>query len=209
MGPPIRVAPLGLDPAPPLPVGPAPTRDPRHIVMLGTIEPRKNHELALAVWEILAERRAPERMPHLHIIGRAGWRVEGLMARLNGHPMNGRFLHLHGPLPEAETAAHLARAGALLYPSLAEGFGYPPLEALRAGALPICSALPVFRETLGSSAVYVPDFEPYSWVERIEKYLDGSLPRPDPDAARGQDWAAHFGIVARTLAETERRKGPG
>lgn len=190
------VAPLGVD-APPRHDGP---RDPRHFVMLGTIEPRKNHALMIDVWERLAAELAPDQMPDLHIIGPTGWRVEALMHRLARHPLRGRSIHLHGPLPEAEVQAHLSRAAALLFPSLAEGYGYPPLEAALMGALPICSDLPVFRNTLGDSAVYLNVTDAYSWSETIKKHVLGmsKLPvLPPPEVTR---WPAHFETVTRALA---------
>ncbi|MBF9057933.1 glycosyltransferase [Rhodobacterales bacterium HKCCSP123] len=169
-------------------------------VMLGTIEPRKNHALMLDVWELLAARLPPGRMPDLHIIGPVGWRVEGLMARLRAHPLLGRSIHLHGPLPEAEVRAHLARATALLFPSVAEGYGYPPLEALRAGALPICSDLPVFRETLGNSAVYLDATDTYCWLTTVEKHMSGIAELPRPVASGLPDWSVHFDRVGAALA---------
>jgi len=175
-------------------------RDPRHVVMLGTIEPRKNHALMLDVWEMLAAKLPPEAMPQLHIIGPTGWNVAALINRLQAHPLLGRAIHLHGALPEAAVHQHLNCAAMLVFPSLAEGYGYPPLEAALAGALPICSDLPVFRETLGNTAVYVTGQDAYSWMETIKKHLlvSNDLPSlPVPDAP---GWDAHFEIVGASLA---------
>lgn len=201
--PPSFVAPLGLEPRD-LPQCP---RDPNHFVMLGTIEPRKNHALVLDVWERLAETLPEARMPQLHVIGPLGWRVSDLVARLSEHPLRGRSIHWHGPLPDDEVAHHLARAVALLFPSLAEGYGYPPLEAALAGALPICSDLAVFRETLGESAVYLNVSDTYSWVETIRKHVLGSdvlATRPAPVVP---EWGTHLDKVGRVLARN-RAEGP-
>lgn len=194
--PPSIVAPLGIEPQKRC-EGP---RDPRHFVMLGTIEPRKNHALMLDVWELLARDLPQDRMPELHIIGPTGWKVEDLMARLAHHPLRGRFLHLHGPLPEAEVAAHLSRAVALLFPSLAEGFGYPPIEAALAGALPICSDLPVFRKTLGDCAVYHDARDAYLWSETIKRHCLGIEILPVLPQPRVSSWGEHHQTVARALA---------
>ena len=193
--PPSVVAPLGLDP---LPRHDGP-RDPRHFVMLGTIEARKNHALMVDVWERLAADLPADLMPHLHIIGPTGWRVETLMQRLENHPLRDRFIHLHGPLPEAAVQDHLARAVALLFPSLAEGFGYPPLEAALMGALPICSDLPVFRKTLGNSAVYHGTNDAYPWTETIRKHVLGTDVLPVLPPPRVTPWAAHHETVARAM----------
>lgn len=195
--PPRIVAHLGVVRPPPRPDRP---RDPRHVVMLGTIEPRKNHALMLDTWERLARDLPPEALPQLHIIGPTGWQVEALMARIARHPLSGRAIHLHGALPQGAVDAHLARAAALVFPSLAEGYGYPPLEAALAGAVPICSDLPVFRETLGNSAVYVAHQDAYSWAETIKKLLVVSNDLPFLPAPDAPGWDAHFDKVGAHLA---------
>lgn len=175
-------------------------RDPRHVVMLGTIEPRKNHALMLDVWEMLAARMSAQTMPQLHIIGPTGWNVAALMNRLKTHSLLGRAIHLHGALSDAAVADHLARARALVFPSLAEGYGYPPLEAALAGAQPICSDLPVFRETLGNTAVYVAGQEAYSWMETIQKHIVDNNQLPTHAVPDAPGWVAHFAIVGAALA---------
>lgn len=194
--PPRIVAHLGVTPPRPSDT----IRDPRHVVMLGTIEPRKNHALMLDVWEILATKVPPKAMPQLHIIGSTGWNVAALMDRLNAHPLIGRAIHLHGALPDAAVGDHLARACALVFPSHAEGYGYPPLEAALAGALPICSDLAVFRETLGNTAVYVAGQDAYSWVETIQKQILVSNDLPSLPVPNAPGWDAHFEIVGASLA---------
>ena len=201
--PAMAVSHLGIDTQP---AARAP-REAGRFVMLGTIEPRKNHAMMLDVWDRLADRLPPGKMPDLHVIGPTGWKVEALMKRLRAHPLTGRSIHLHGPLPEAEMRAHLERATALLFPSLAEGFGYPPLEAAAAGALPICSDLPVFRETLGESAVYLDVTDTYSWLTTIEKLVLGMADLPRPPPPDGPDWGGHFDRVGRALADY-RAEGP-
>ncbi len=178
-------------------------RDPLHFVMLGTIEPRKNHALMLDAWDALAEDVPASGMPHLHIIGHTGWKVEGLMARLNAHPMLGQSIHVHGPLPDADVRRHLSKASALLFPSMTEGFGLPPLEAAIVGATPICSDLPVFRETLGDCAVYVNNPTAYQWKETIKQLIDGKITRPDLNKVRCPTWQEHFEIVADAVITTD------
>lgn len=174
-------------------------RDSRHFVMLGTIEPRKNHTLMLDAWELLAKELPAPDMPHLHIIGATGWNVAPLLARLNAHPLLGRAIFLHGALPDAAVRDHLARATALVFPSLAEGYGFPPLEAALAGATPICSNLPVFRETLGDCAVYVHNADAYHWKETIKKHYAGTTSMSDLCELKVPTWQEHFETVAEAL----------
>ncbi len=186
---------LGLDPKPPVRA----ETIPGYFVMLGTIEPRKNHSLMLDAWDLLAQDTPSEAMPTLHIIGAQGWNVADLMARIHAHPLLNRKIFMHGPLPDRHVQAHFARADGLLFPSLAEGYGLPPLEAAMAGVTPICSNLPVFHETLGDCAVYVASADSYQWKETIKQYLEPKSDRPDLSAPRVPTWQEHFETVTDAI----------
>lgn len=173
-------------------------REPGHFVMLGTVEIRKNHALMIDAWEVLAQMSLP-RMPELHIIGAVGWKVADLIDRIRAHPLLGTSIFLHGPLPDSQLQSHLSRANALLFPSLAEGYGYPPLEAVLAGATPICSDLAVFRETLGDCAVYVDGNDAYPWAETIKQHFCGTVVKPELTTLKVATWAEHFDTVAKVI----------
>jgi glycosyltransferase involved in cell wall biosynthesis len=199
--PDIAVAHLGL--SDPVAFGPLPPGfDPGHpsFLALGTIEPRKNHALLLDVWDDLAETLPANRVPHLHLVGNRGWRSEDLLARLDDHSLNGTCIFEHGALPDTQVRSLMAAASGLLFPSLAEGFGLPPAEALREGCVPFCSDLPVLREVLGDSVIYLDPRDAYSWSATIKQRIVDSLPVPDPSKARLPDWQAHFGTVEAALA---------
>lgn len=183
-------------------------REPGHFVMLGTVEPRKNHALMLDVWEFLAQEMPRDKLPTLHIIGAIGWKVDGLVNRLVSDPLFGQKIFLNGPhgtLDDAVVQDHLARATALLFPSLVEGYGYPPLEAALAGATPICSNLPVFQETLGDSAVYVDSNDAHSWLETIKQHFSGTPVKPELTMLQVPTWAEHFEKVADAIPMTSKK----
>ncbi|OAN80080.1 hypothetical protein A8B78_11460 [Jannaschia sp. EhC01] len=182
-------------------------REPGHFVMLGTVEARKNHALMIDAWEALAAMSLPQ-MPELHIIGATGWKVDDLIARIEAHPLLGQSIFMHGPLSDTEVQGHLARANALLFPSLAEGYGYPPLEAALAGATPICSNLPVFRETLGDCAVYVDSNDAYSWTETIRQHFCGIAVKPELTTLKVATWAEHFSKVAEAIQPSAEKGHP-
>ena len=189
--PPGVVAPIGVDLAAPDPCLLPPELDlaAPYFVTLGTIEPRKNHALLLDVWA-----RLPSPAPRLYIVGHRGWADAGLLARLDALPADGPVRVLHG-LPDGAVAALVARAHALLAPSLAEGFGLPPVEAASLGTPVIATDLAVTRELLGNKAVYLPASDIYSWVETIVRQAAQPQSKGDKAPWHAPTWDAHFKTV--------------
>jgi glycosyltransferase involved in cell wall biosynthesis len=201
---PIRVAHLGVDMDffqngnnQAAPVVPEP-----YFLCLGTIEPRKNIGLLLDVWEQLAARQDPTDMPHLVICGRRGWMVEDLLARLDRSPLRGRVIHEFNDLEDGALFGLLRGARALLFPSLAEGFGLPPAEAAVLGVPVIANDLPVLREILEDYPIYADVTDSYSWEKAV---LSLVWNHPPPEGRGGQtdkefsapSWRAHFNAVLR------------
>jgi glycosyltransferase involved in cell wall biosynthesis len=200
--PPGVTAPLGVAlPAAdaPLPAGPDPARP--WFLALGTIEPRKNHALLLDLWEMLPD--APR--PQLVIAGTRGWAERALFARLDAHRGGaGGVWELSG-LADGAVGRLLRGARALLFPSLAEGFGLPPVEAATVGTPVVCSDLPVHREILGDYPVYANPADAYAWrdhVLRLARTAERRPPRPAPA------WDAHFDTVLGALAGERRTEVP-
>lgn len=163
------------------------------LLMVGTLEPRKRHEVALRAMEQLWAGGSPAR---LLILGREGWRTADLAARLRGHPELGRrLLWIEGSDDDALSKAY-ARASALLFPSLYEGYGLPVVEAARAGLGAICSDIPVLREVGGVGAIYAPVNDPDAWAHAIGDVIAGYR-RVDPLGTKALTWDES----ARHLAE--------
>lgn len=143
-------------------------------LMVATIEPRKGHATALDAFEQLW---AQGEDVTLAIVGKQGWMVEELIARLGRHPENGRRLARLGFLPEADLAALYAGARATILASLAEGFGLPIYEAAHHGTSLLLSDLPVFREIAGEHARYFEPGSAASLAEAVRMVLrEGPLP---------------------------------
>ena len=143
--------------------------DAPYFVTLGTIEPRKNHALLLDVWEDFHQHLPEAEIPRLLILGNRGWKNRETFARLDTLPFTGRTVIERASLPDGAVAALIDGAAGLLHPSLAEGFGYPPAEALALGTPAICSDLPVYREILGDLPVYLPPDDRYQWGDAIQE----------------------------------------
>ena len=130
-----------------------------YLVVVSTIEPRKNHLLLLSAWE----RLRVERFPNLKllIVGAPGWHHEGIVAKLRPWLERGELFILED-VPSAELRVLYKHARATVCPSIGEGFGYAGIEAMRSGGVVVASDLPVHREIYGEAAEY---FNPYSVVE--------------------------------------------
>lgn len=186
--PSIITAHLGIDipaPAPEdIPIGVMPLRP--YFMILGTIEPRKNHAMLLDIWEDLGPGA-----PALLICGHRGWRNADVFARLDaGVP---HVKEVSG-LSDGAIAALLLRSQGLLFPSFAEGYGLPPLEAAALGVPVIASDLPACRELLGNWAVYAAAQDRYLWEKEIKRYVQAS-PSDRTVTMAVPDWASHFRIV--------------
>jgi len=173
-------------------------------VILGTIEARKNHLTLLHVWTRLVQRLGP-RSPQLLIIGQRGWECEQAVDLIErSETLRGSVVEI-GRCGDLELAGYLAGARALLFPSLAEGYGLPLIEALSSGTPVIASDLPVFRE-IGQG---IPDFlDPIdgpAWERAIMAYAEAdSIPRAAQlermAGYRAPTWESHFSEVDEWLA---------
>lgn len=140
-----------------------------YFVMVGTIEPRKNHLLLLQVWRRLIEQLG-ERAPLLVIIGQRGWECENVIDILERCEMlRGHVLELSS-CADDKLAGWLRHARALLFPSFAEGFGLPLVEALALGTPVIASNLPVFSEIAGDIPDYLDPLNAPGWLGLISEY---------------------------------------
>ena len=181
----------------PVPTGTVDIAKP-YFVVLGTIEPRKNHALLLDVWEEMAAQG--NGVPGLAIVGRRGWADPALLARLDRlRAQLPQILELPG-LDDGAVASLLLGSEGLLFPSLAEGFGLPPVEAAALGVPVIASDLSATHEVLEDYPVYQSVTDRYSWLETImqrmalagmpQKTMQGARPRVEPPT-----WADHFNAV--------------
>ena len=123
-----------------------------YALMVGTIEPRKNHALALDAFELLWERGSDL---SLVIAGKPGWLVDDLIERLRHHKLREEKLFFLETVTDVEMAGLYRGAAALLFLSKGEGFGLPLVEASRYGTPIVCSDVPAFREVVGAYATYV------------------------------------------------------
>jgi glycosyltransferase involved in cell wall biosynthesis len=175
-----------------------------YFIVLGTIEPRKNHLLLLNLWTRLATTMATP--PRLLVIGARGWENEQAVDMLERSRRLRGLVEEHNRLSDTAIGSLLGQARALLSPSFAEGFGLPLAEALASGVPVICSDIPVFREVGGEVPDYLDPLDLFAWRDAI---VDFSEPDSARRAAQMQRlthwqpprWREHFEIVERALDE--------
>ncbi|MBI5852759.1 MAG: glycosyltransferase family 4 protein [Planctomycetes bacterium] len=181
----LRVVPFGADHSLATATAAPPFGGDDYVLMLGTIEPRKNHLRAIAAWRALAQPR-----PRLVVVGRAGWRCDAAVAALRDAVLHDGALWFCDA-DDSTLAVLLAHARVLLYPSLLEGFGFPPLEALRCGVPVVAGDTAALRETCGDAATFCAPRD----VDSIREALHVALSSDALTAAahaRRQAQAARF-----------------
>jgi alpha-1,3-rhamnosyl/mannosyltransferase len=123
-----------------------------YVLYLGTLDPRKNLPMLIDVFAELAACSRPE---HLVLGGDAGWSPNELLLCIARHGLEAR-IHLPGYIAEADLPFVYAGAALFVYPSLLEGFGFPPLEAMATGVPVVASDTSSLRENLAGAAALVP-----------------------------------------------------
>ena len=198
--PELVVAPPGLDDMRPdaAALGPGGLPPAPYFAVVGTLEPRKNLTLLLDVWEHLAASRGDSAVPGLCLVGRRGWEDPRVLRRLDALKARMPAIREYPALEDGARSAIVAGARALLFPSLAEGYGLPPLEALALGVTPVCAPLPVFRETMADAAVYADPGDMYQWAGIVDAMAAGEA--RVPAAVAPPTWKKFVNTVLATIA---------
>ncbi len=130
-----------------------------YLLMVSTIEPRKNQAALLDAWEMLRGGRHPGL--HLVLVGGMGWQHEAIIERFV--PWLGRGgLHLLADVPAADLRTLYRHARATVCPSLSEGFDFSGIEAMQCGGAVVASDIRVHRDVFADAAAY---FNPYAATE--------------------------------------------
>lgn len=126
------------------------TLPPKFFLFCGTLEPRKNIPHLITAWSSVADQCDWD----LVIAGRRGWGV-GPIERAVAESPHADRIHPPGFIEQEDLPAVLSAAGAFVWPSLWEGFGLPPLEAMACGTPVLTSSTSSLPEVVGDAAVLV------------------------------------------------------
>jgi glycosyltransferase involved in cell wall biosynthesis len=144
-----------------------------YILTVGTVEPRKDHPGLVRAFDTLADGDADVR---LVIAGPDGWGADALRAALDGARHRDRVLRV-GYVADDERARLVHGAAAFVFPSLYEGFGLPPLEAMAAGVPVVATSAGALPEVLGDAALLVPSGDEGALATALATALDDTSER--------------------------------
>jgi glycosyltransferase involved in cell wall biosynthesis len=122
------------------------------LLFVGTLEPRKNLLTLLKAFDQIF--RHTSWRPQLVVAGGEGWLMDETFSFMKESGIN-EHLRLVGYLNDDELRALYSSCKAFIYPSLYEGFGLPPLEAMACGAPVVASRIPALQETLRDAAILI------------------------------------------------------
>jgi glycosyltransferase involved in cell wall biosynthesis len=182
-----------------------------YVLYVGTLEPRKNLELLVESYRKMLV--AGEIVEHLVLAGKHGFAYESLLEQLRMSPLRDR-IHLSGFVAEDDLLWLYRGARLFVYPSLAEGFGFPPLEAMACG-VPVISTLgSSLEENLQGAAELVPPRDAPALADAMRRLLrdEGLRDRRKQDGLRRVGefrWESTAGAILacyRQLAKPDARR---
>lgn len=142
--------------------------DDEYILYVGTLEPRKNIPVLLEAFRILSSKN-----PSLKLIlaGKLGWHSEGVSQAIEKSPVKDRIV-LTGYISDTEKRALYRNAEAFVFPSLYEGFGMPPIEAMACGTGCVCADTSSLPEVTKGNALLFPYDDYEEAASLIQKTID-------------------------------------
>jgi glycosyltransferase involved in cell wall biosynthesis len=166
-----------------------------YILALGNLQPRKNIETLLRAWKAIMHKPGMEDVS-LVLTGKRAWLHDDILQEANQEGMD-RVLFT-GYLPEKDLPALYSGALMFVYPSLFEGFGLPPVEAMACGTPVIVGRNSALEETCGDAARYA-DVLSAGYLADAIVFLASDHRERERLAALGIARAAHFTL--KNLAE--------
>lgn len=164
----------------------------RYLLTVGTVEPRKNLDTLLSIFQRIRE------IPPLVIAGRLGWGCGSFRAALHKKEIWSRVFFLNY-VPEEDLPGLYAGADLFVAPSLYEGFGLTILEAMAAGCPVIGSDIPAHREIGGDQIRYVKPVDLNAWASAITDTLNTAERGSAMNRARTFSWVRHAEKYATIL----------
>jgi len=161
-----------------------------YLLIVSTIEPRKNHEALLRAWEKIRSEKFPD--VKLIIVGKLGWHHSEIVDKFRPWLERGDAFFLTN-VPSSDLRLLYKHARATICPSFGEGFDFAGVEAMRSGGAVVASDIPVHREVYDDAAEY---FNPYSFDDlshAIDRIISPeNAMRRDELIAKGADVSGRY-----------------
>jgi glycosyltransferase involved in cell wall biosynthesis len=149
--------------------------DGEYVLAVGSIQPRKNLVRLMAAYSSLRRRRPQDKLPQLVLVGKCAWLYDDTLRTIDELELQ-RSVILTGYVSESDLPALYSGALCFVYPSYFEGFGLPPLEAMKCGAPVIVGNKTSLPEVVGDAGVMVDPFDVEAISAAIERVVsDASL----------------------------------
>jgi glycosyltransferase involved in cell wall biosynthesis len=161
----------------------------RYLATAGIVHPRKNQQFLARVMGIL-KNNGRLNCPLL-VAGSIGWKNSRLFLEIKAAGLTENDIRFLGYIPDEDMPRFYAGAQAFLFPTLYEGFGLPPVEAMACGTPVIASDSPAMPEVLGDAAILLPLADPNGFAAAISAVLSDAQLRKDL-RSKGIQRAQHF-----------------
>ena len=146
-----------------------------YILSVGSIQPRKNLSRLIAAYSRLRRAQPEAKLPQLVLAGKCSWLYDETLQTIKDLEV-GQFVILTGYVPQGDLPALYSGAVCFVYPSYFEGFGLPPLEAMKCGAAVIVGDKTSLPEVVGDAALMVDPFDVDEIAQAMEQVIfDSSL----------------------------------
>jgi glycosyltransferase involved in cell wall biosynthesis len=138
------------------------------VLYAGNVKPHKNLERLIEAFDIVRRRN----LDHLKLvlIGDEISKYAALRRAVHRHQLH-KYVRFLGYMPEETLAVMYRLAGVFVFPSLYEGFGLPPLEAMASGTPVVTSNVSSLPEVAGDAAILVDPYDPHAIADGIERVL--------------------------------------
>jgi len=178
----------------------------KFILDVGTLEPRKNLQFLVKAYYLAL--KSGNITHNLVLTGKKGWYYEGLFSLIKELKLEDRVI-LPGYVPDEDLPSLYNAADLFAFPSIYEGFGFPPLEAMSCGTPVIAANNSSIPEIVGQGGVLLPLDDEKIWAENIVKVLSddnllSKLKKEGLDQAKKFSWSKTAKETAKVYEETLR-----
>jgi glycosyltransferase involved in cell wall biosynthesis len=146
-------------------------KEKRFILVVSTIEARKNHMLLYNALRILVEEEKDPDPPVLVFVGAQGWRMADSLSIFTGNPkIYPKYLKIYSGLEDDELSWLYKHCSFTAYPSFYEGWGLPITESLAFGKFCLCSSTSSMPEAGKHMVEYIDPYDVREWGSRMSHY---------------------------------------